>query len=104
VKTRDRSRATPIQAVRPSCKILIDSHNEPIVMTPTLRKTLRKTGEFKRTDGIRLVHYESSKGELYTAYRWPSGQVQWYRMRVTTIVLTPQSRPAAVDIDDDLPF
>jgi len=72
-------------------------------MTPTLRRKLRKTGEFKRTDGIRLVNYDGPQGKLYVAYRWPSGRVQWYRYIVTTIVLTPpKERPVDVEEEEAL--
>jgi hypothetical protein len=104
MKTRDPTRASPKQAAHPPYKHPINAHNEPISMTSTLRKMLRNTGEFKRSDGIRLVHYNGAKSETYVAYRWPSGWVQWYRLRITTMVLTPQSEPTAIDTDDDLPF
>jgi hypothetical protein len=100
------SKAKRKQAARPPYKHPIDTYNEPILMTPTLRKRLRKTGEFKRTDAIRLVHYESSECELYTAYRWPSGRVQWYRNRTITIQLTARASPVRTDEDndDEIPF
>jgi hypothetical protein len=87
MNTRDRSGATPQQEKRPPYKNPIDTSNEPIVMTPTLRKRLSKTGEYTRQDGIRLVHYAGPRGALYTAYRWPSGRVQWYRMKVVSLRL-----------------
>ena len=100
------SKAKPKQAARPPYKHPIDTYNEPILMTPTFRKWLHKTGEFKRTDGIRLVHYDGPEGGLYTAYRWPSGRVQWYRHRTITIQLTAQVSPVRTneDNDDEIPF
>jgi hypothetical protein len=77
---------------RPLYKNPIDTINEPIRMTPTLRQRLRKLGEGKRTDGIRWVHYDDPTGELYVAYRWPSGRVQWYRY-ITFVRITFRGPP-----------
>jgi hypothetical protein len=89
-------------------------HEEPIRMTPALRKRLRKFTHHRlkegvTSDGIQWTRYLGPESETYIAYRRPGGRAQWYREKpfaVLTFSRSPRRGQSRVRDEDDsgLPF